>query len=93
MIDTNLNNQSANAPIASHVESNIIEVSGLMDDFISLEEFAPDSNWEEVLAARWGIPYAAQSTEPSPYVGLKESCLRFLRSIVQSVQSKKFEAA
>ena len=57
---------SVDVSIASPTESQSIEVSGLMDDFISIEEFAPGSNWEEVLAANWGIPCAAQPENIKP---------------------------
>jgi len=59
---------SVDISIASPTESQSIEVSGLMEDFISIEEFAPGSNWEEVLAASWGIPCAAQPKNLKPFL-------------------------
>lgn|GEM_PF-1589803 len=84
---------SVDVSIASPTESQSIEVSGLMDDFISLEEFAPGSNWEEVLAASWGIPCATQPEKSHAFVGLKALGLRRVRSILQSVRLKKFGVA
>ena len=57
---------SVDASIASPTESQSIEVSGLMDDFISLEEFALGSDWKDVLAASWGIPCATQPENLMP---------------------------
>jgi len=34
-----------------------LEVCGLMDDFLSIEEIAPGVDPLEILAASWGIPY------------------------------------
>lgn len=79
--------------INAQTERAFIEVSGLMDDFISLEEFAPGSDWEEVLAASWGIPCATQPEKSHAFVGLKALGLRRVRSILQSVRLKKSEAA
>ena len=84
---------SADPSIASQTESQSIEVSGLIDDFISIEEFAPGSNWEEVLAASWGIPCATQPEKFHAFIGIKAFGLRRVRSILQSVRSKKFEVA
>ena len=94
---SNLNSRSnlndVNASIASQTENNFIEVSGLMDDFISIEEFAPGSDWEEVLAASWGVPCAVQPEKSHAFAGIKASALRSLRSVIHSVWSKKFEIA
>ena len=72
--------------IDAQTERAFIEVSGLMDDFISLEEFALGSDWEDVLAARWGIPCATQPEKSYAFVGLKALGLRWDRSILQSVR-------
>ena len=82
-----------NASIASQTESDFIEVSGLMDDFISIEEYAPGSDWEEILAASWGVPYAIQPEISHAFAGIKESAVRSLRSVLHGVRSKKFETA
>ena len=79
--------------IDAQTERAFIEVSGPMDDFISLEEFALGSDWEDVLAARWGIPCATQPEKSHAFVGLKASGLRWVRSILQSVRLKKSEVA
>ena len=84
---------SVDPSIASQAESQSIEVSGLMDDFINIKEFAPGSNWEEVLAASWGIPCATQPETSQAFSGLKAFGLRSVRSILQSIRSKKFEVA
>ena len=81
---------SVDASIASQTESQYIEVSGLMDDFISIEEFAPGSNWEDVLAAGWGVPRATQSEKSHASLGIKALGLRSIWSILQSIRSKKF---
>ena len=96
---SNLNSRQFNASlsvdpsIASQTESQYIEVSGLMDDFISIEEFAPGSNWDEVLAASWGIPCATQPEKSHDFSGIKAFGLRRVQSILQSFRSKKFEVA
>ncbi len=84
---------SADASIASQTESQYIEVSGLMDDFISIEEFAPGSDWEDILAASWGVSCTKHSEKSHAFVGIRTLGLRRMRSIVQSLWSKKFEVA
>ena len=78
---------------ASQTEKEFVEVSGLMDDFISIEEFAPGSDWEEVLAASWGVPCVVHPERSHAFAGIKTSAMRSLRSIFHSVWSKKFEIA
>ena len=94
---TNSNSRSnlndTNGPIAPQTENDSIEVSGLMDGFSSIEEFAPGSNWEEVLAASWGVPCAVQPERSYALAGIKASAIRSLRSILHGVRSKKFEIA
>jgi hypothetical protein len=86
------NRQSVDASITSQVEGQPIEVCGLMDDFMSIEEFAPGSDWEDVLAARWGIPSPTQPKTHTAFSGLKDLA-RTLRSIIHQVRVKKFEVA
>ena len=94
---TNSNSRSnlndTNGSIAPQTENDFIEVLGLMDGFSSIEEFAPGSNWEEVLAASWGVPCAVQSEKSYGLAGIKASAIRSLRSILHGVRSKKFEIA
>ena len=88
---SNLN--PANASIAPQTENDFIEVSGLMDGFSSIEEFAPGSNWEEVLAASWGVPCVVQPEKSYGLADIRASVIRSLRSILHGVRSKKFEIA
>ena len=68
------------------VEPTYIEVSGLMDDFMSLEEIAPCAEWSDVLAATWGVPSAPDAVEVRSAVSSK-SVLKSIRSFVQSFRS------
>lgn len=43
-------------------EPSSIEVAGAFDAFVSLEEIAPDTDWNEALSDAWGIP----SNPPKP---------------------------
>ncbi len=81
------------ASIASQDEHRYIEVSGLMDDFISIEEFAPGSDWDDVLAASWGLPCAQEPSTHNAFAGLKSFGIRSLRSMLHSIRAKKFEVA
>jgi hypothetical protein len=85
--------QPVDASIASQDEPQYIEVSGLMDDFISVEEFAPGSDWEEVLAASWGLPCAQEAPTRNAFAGLKSLSIRSMRSVLHSIRAKKFEVA
>ena len=55
----------------SAAEPTYIEVSGLMDDFMSLEEIAPGSEWSDVLAATWGVPSVSDAVEVRSAVSSK----------------------
>ncbi len=92
MFNLNSNRQSVNASIAFQAEGQCVEVAGLMDDFISIEEFAPGSDWEDVLAAGWGIPAPVRPATRSAFSALKDLG-RSLRSIGNQVRVKKFEVA
>ena len=70
----------------SAAEPAYIEVSGLMDDFMSLEEIAPGAEWSDVLAATWGVPSAPNAVEVRSAVRSK-SVLKSIRSFVQSFRS------
>ncbi len=68
-------------------EPTYIEVSGLMDDFISLEEIAPGAEWSDVLAATWGTPSAPDTVEMRSVVGSKLPMTKAIRSFFQSFRS------
>ncbi len=96
--NANKNTSAVDAQISSQSEVECseveyIEASGIMDDFISIEEFAPGSDWDDVLAAAWGLPCVEEPTTHTAFSGLKEWGLRSVRSILQSLRSKKFEVA
>lgn len=38
-----------------------LEVASSLDAFTSLEEIAPGMNWENLLAATWGLPAVTES--------------------------------
>jgi hypothetical protein len=47
-----------------------LEVMGVLGtDFLALDELAPGQDWDDLLAAQWGIPYTtatvAKATRPS----------------------------
>ena len=88
---SNLN--AANGSIVPQTDNDFIEVSGLMDGFSSIEEFAPGSSWEEVLAASWGVPCSVQPEKSYGLAGIKAAVIRSVRSILYGVRSKKFEIA
>jgi hypothetical protein len=93
MFNLKKSQKPVDAQIASQEESQWIEVSGLMDDFVSIEEFAPGSDREDVLAATWGIPCVQEPARQSAFMGLKELGRRSLRSVLHSIRTKKFEIA
>ncbi|MCX5965085.1 MAG: hypothetical protein NT070_18730 [Cyanobacteria bacterium] len=68
-------------------EPTYIEVSGLMDDFISLEEIAPGAEWSDVLAATWGTPSAPDTVEMRSAIISKSPIARAIRSFFQSFRS------
>jgi hypothetical protein len=96
MLNTNSSQQSAyvsvDAPIAVKAEGQVVEVSGLMDDFISIEEFSPGSDWKDVLASAWGVPAPMPSSTGITFLNIKD-LVRSLRSIVHQSRAKKFEVA
>ena len=67
-------------------EPTYIEVSGVMDDFMSLEEIAPSAEWSDVLAATWGVPSAPNAVEVRSAVSSK-STHKSVRSFFQSFRS------
>lgn len=69
-------------------EVSYVEVAGLMDDFMSLEEVAPGAEWSDVLAASWGIPCETGTTETKPSVNFKASTIRVFRSWWQASRTK-----
>ena len=84
---------SVHPSIAAQTDSPFVEVSGLLDDFTSIEEFAPGRNWEDILAESWGIPSTKKPEKSHVSVRLNDFGRRWVRSIVQSVRPKKFETA
>ncbi len=92
MFNQNSNSSSVDPSIASQSEIQFVEVSGWMDDFISIEEFAPNSDWEDVLAARWGLPSPSPSPSRNDFLGIQHMA-RSLRSIAHQIRVKKFEVA
>jgi hypothetical protein len=69
-------------------ENTYIEVAGLMDDFMSLEEVAPGAEWSDVLAASWGIPCETATPQARPALNLKASSAKALRGLFQTSRSK-----
>jgi hypothetical protein len=44
-----------------------LEVMGVLGtDFLALDELAPGQDWDDLLAAQWGIPYAAPEAPKAP---------------------------
>ena len=68
-------------------ELTYIEVSGLMDDFISLEEIAPGAEWSDVLAATWGVPSTSDAVEMRSAIIAKSPIAKAVRSFFQSFRS------
>jgi hypothetical protein len=75
--------QSTEAP-----ETTYIEVAGLMDDFMSLEDVAPGSDYADLLAASWGVPSTTVNPEAHPSVNLKSAAAKVIRSLFQASRSK-----
>ncbi len=69
-------------------ESTYIEVAGLMDDFMSLEEVAPGSDYTDLLAASWGIACETGTSEVRPAMNLKTGVAKVIRSLFQASRSK-----
>lgn len=49
---------------SSNLEAEI-EIGGLFDGFVNLEEISPDLDWLEVVADSWGVFYTAISAAPT----------------------------
>lgn len=69
-------------------EATYIEVAGLMDDFMSLEEVAPGSDYADLLAASWGLPCETSTPEARPSLNLKSGAAKVVRSLFQASRSK-----
>jgi hypothetical protein len=79
---------SNNSPQSAHIqEPACIEVSGFMDDFMSLEEIAPGAEWSDVLAASWGIASPSQAVEMRSVMISKSPIAKAVRSFFQSFRS------
>lgn len=68
-------------------EPTYVEVSGLMDDFMSLEEIAPGAEWSDILAATWGVASTSNAVEMRSAVNSKSPIARAVRSFFQSFRS------
>ncbi len=79
---------SESVPKGPAPEDSYVEVAGLMDDFISIEEVAPDSDYSDLLAASWGIPCETATPEARPTLSLKTAAIKVIRSLVQASRSK-----
>ncbi len=64
-----------------------IEVSGLMDDFMSLEEIAPGAEWSDILAATWGVASTSNAVEMRSAITSKSPIVKAVRSFFQSFRS------
>ncbi len=69
------------------------EVAGLMDDFISIEEFAPGCDVEDVLAATWGVPSPSQAESIDRWAGCVSLVRRSMRAMSHALRSKNLEVA
>ena len=79
---------SNNSPQSAYTpEPACIEVSGFMDDFMSLEEIAPGAEWSDVLAASWGVTSASQAVEMRSVIISKSPIAKAVRSFFQSFRS------
>jgi len=79
---------SNNSTQSAYVEEpTYIEVSGLMDDFMSLEEIAPGADWSDVLASTWGVPSTSDTLEMRSAVSSKSAIGKAIRSFVHSFRS------
>jgi hypothetical protein len=85
---TMFNNLSSRQSSESAPESTYIEVAGLMDDFMSLEELAPGSDYNDLLAASWGLPCTTKTPEARPSLNLKAGAVKLVRSLFQASRSK-----
>lgn len=79
---SNTSAQSAYIP-----EPTYIPVSDFMDDFMSLEEIAPGTEWADVLAATWGIPSAPDTAAMRSSIISKSPIARAIRSFFHSFRS------
>ena len=79
---------SNNSPQSTYIpQLTYIEVSGLMDDFISLEETAPGAEWSDILAATWGVPSVSNAVEMRSDIMSKSPIAKAVRSFFQSFRS------
>jgi hypothetical protein len=88
MESTMFNNLFPRQSPESSSEATYIEVAGLMDDFMSIEEVAAGSDYSDLLAATWGIPSETTAPEVRPSFNVKSSAGKTIRSLVQASRSK-----
>ncbi len=86
MLNNLFSRQSASTEAAA--EATYIEVAGLMDDFMSLEDVAPGSDYADLLAASWGLPCTTATPETQPSLNLKSGAAKVIRSLFQASRSK-----
>jgi hypothetical protein len=84
----NLFSRKSTVQSTEAAESTYIEVAGLMDDFMSLEDLAPGSDYNDLLAASWGLPCETVQPEVQPALNLKSGAAKVLRSWFQASRSK-----
>lgn len=80
--------QSTTQSTQAAPEASYIEVAGLMDDFMSIEEVAPGSDYADLLAASWGLPCETVAPEAQPSLNLKSGAAKVIRSLFQASRSK-----
>ncbi len=88
MFNNLFSRQSATQSTDAAAEATYIEVAGLMDDFMSLEDVAPGSDYADLLAASWGLPCATATPEVQPSLNLKSGAVKVIRSLLQASRSK-----
>ena len=84
----NLFSRKSTVQSTEAAETTYIEVAGLMDDFMSLEEVAPGSDYADLLAASWGLPCETVTPEAHPSLHLKSGAAKVIRSWFQGSRSK-----
>lgn len=75
-------------PVEAAPEATYIEVAGLMDDFMSLEDVAPGADYADLLAASWGLPCVTATPEAQSSLNLKSGAAKVIRSLFQTSRSK-----
>jgi hypothetical protein len=84
----NLFSRKSTVQSSEATETSYIEVAGLMDDFMSLEDVAPGSDYNDLLAASWGLPCETVQPEVQPARHLKSGAVKVILSWFQAYRSK-----